>query len=56
MRIIMSEEEICILKKIARKARKVRIGYMLCLNCLASACGYDDWDDLNSNHKIGLAS
>jgi hypothetical protein len=65
MKYIFNNQELKILKGIAKKtslallqhsSKKEKVGYIQCLNSIAYASGYDNWKNLNSEHKIGLVS
>ena len=64
MKETFNKSELTLLKSIAKKANHVltketsgkkKVGYLQCLNSLAYACGYEDWQNLYSDHKILLA-
>ncbi len=64
MKDTFNKSELKLLKRIAKKATdaltkepsgKKKVGYIQCLNSLAYACGYEDWQNLDSDHKILLA-
>jgi len=55
MKTELSVEEICILKKIASRFRKTK-GYLTCLNGLARASGYKDWNALICANNNMLAT
>ena len=55
MKTELSVEDICVLKKIARRVR-FQFGYLKLLNAFAYACGYKSWTDLTSESDISLAS
>ena len=51
MKIIFDHKELSILKKIARKSIRARLGYIHCLNSLAAASGYENWNSLSKEVK-----